>query len=92
MAQDFWASSGHALLERNSQGLRATPAWLARFITGPELTPPGEAGPGERRLHAQLAAEGRGSDVSRQPSASISSSSDSHSCMCPRRDSARRFE
>lgn len=57
MTQDFWASSGHALLERDEQGLRATPAWVARFLDGPELTPPAEAGPGERKLHARLVAE-----------------------------------
>ena len=54
MAQDFWASSGFALLERAEGGLLATPAWLARFTSRPELVPPDDAGPGERALHAML--------------------------------------
>lgn len=57
MAQDFWASSGYPLLARGDGGLVATPAWLARFTSRPELAPPGEAGPGERALHALLAAD-----------------------------------
>ncbi len=31
MSQDFWASSGYRDLERVPGGLKATPAWLARF-------------------------------------------------------------
>ena len=57
MAQDFWASSGFTSLERGAQGLRATPAWIGRFLSGPELDPPEEAGPAERGLHAQLLAD-----------------------------------
>jgi hypothetical protein len=59
MAQDFWASSGFRLLGRAEAGLRATRPWLARFIDGPELTPPPEAGPRERALHALMAADPR---------------------------------
>jgi hypothetical protein len=54
MAQDFWSSSGYAALERRDQGLRATPAWISRFLQGPELMPPAEAGAGERKLHERL--------------------------------------
>ena len=59
MAQDFWASSGFRLLGREETGLRPTRPWLARFIAGPELLPPPEAGPAERALHALLAADPR---------------------------------
>lgn len=61
MAQDFWASSGFGLLGRVQGGLRATRPWLARFIEGPELAPPADAGPGERALHALMAADPRAS-------------------------------
>ena len=54
MAQDFWASSGYPHLERAEAGLRPTAAWLARFLSGPELAPPDDAGPAETRLHARL--------------------------------------
>ena len=57
MAQDFWARSGFRLLDRSEEGLRATPAWLARFVDGPELAPPPEAGDRERELHRRLAAD-----------------------------------
>lgn len=56
MAQDFWASSGFAVLERGEAGLRPTPAWLARFLSRDELRPPDEAGVHERRLHERLTA------------------------------------
>jgi hypothetical protein len=59
VAQDFWASSGYGLLERGAEGLRPTDAWLARFLDREELRPPEEAGPGERELHARLAAAPR---------------------------------
>lgn len=57
MAQDFWASSGFSALERRGEGLVATPAWLGRFTTRPELEPPSDAGPGERALHARVTAD-----------------------------------
>lgn len=57
MAQEFWASSGYRELERVDGGLRATPAWLARFLTREELVPPPESGPQERLLHARLASD-----------------------------------
>jgi len=55
MAQDFWASSGFGLLGRESRGLVATDAWLARFAVREELEPPADAGAGERALHTLLA-------------------------------------
>jgi hypothetical protein len=61
MSQDFWASSGFHLLGRVDGGLRATRPWLARFVDGPELAPPPEAGPRERELHAMMAADPRAS-------------------------------
>ena len=60
MTQDFWASSGFRLLDRSPDGgLVATDAWFARYLEGPELLPPPDAGPGERNLHARLAAKPR---------------------------------
>jgi Family of unknown function (DUF6352) len=59
MAQDFWASSGFHLLERGPAGLVAGDEWLARFLEGDELRPPGDAGPRERELHALLARDVR---------------------------------
>jgi hypothetical protein len=57
VAQDFWASSGYRLLEHGAEGLVATDAWLARFLSREELAPPDDAGPHERSLHARLAAD-----------------------------------
>jgi hypothetical protein len=59
MPQDFWASSGFRLLGRVDGGLRPTRPWLARFVEGPELAPPPDAGPRERALHALMAADPR---------------------------------
>ncbi len=59
MAQDFWASSGYALLDRGPEGLVATDAWLAHFLAREELAPPEDAGPRERALHAQVSAAPR---------------------------------
>lgn len=60
MAQDFWASSGFALLARGEGGgLVASDAWLARFTGRDELLPPAGAGPRERAMHARLAADPR---------------------------------
>jgi Family of unknown function (DUF6352) len=61
MPQDFWASSGFALLGRGDAGLVASDAWLARFLDRDELKLPGDAGEHERELHALLAAEPRAS-------------------------------
>ena len=57
MAQDFWASSGYHDLVRTPQGLKATPAWVARLLGRDELMPPPEAGPRERAMHARLCAD-----------------------------------
>ncbi|HEX4331391.1 MAG TPA: DUF6352 family protein [Usitatibacter sp.] len=57
MPQDFWASSGYHELEKLPAGLRATPEWLARFLTRDELLPPPESGPHEQLLHARLAGD-----------------------------------
>lgn len=54
MPQDFWASSGFALLEQSAEGLVATDAWLARFAERPELLPPADAGPRELELHRRF--------------------------------------
>ena len=56
MAQDFWASSGYAQLLKTPAGLVATDAWLAAFLDREELSPPDEAGPRERAMHARLRA------------------------------------
>jgi hypothetical protein len=61
VAQDFWASSGYALLAKREEGLVATDAWLARFLARDELRPPLEAGPRERALHARLSSDPRAS-------------------------------
>jgi hypothetical protein len=54
LAQDFWASSGYRELERVPGGLKATPAWLARFLAREELAPAEESGAHERLVHARL--------------------------------------
>ena len=59
MAQDFWASSGYRLLERDERGLHVTDAWLAHQLAREELVPPDEAGPVERALHTRLIAAPR---------------------------------
>ena len=61
MAQDFWASSGYALLERAAGGLRVTDAWIARFLAREELAPPLDAGAAEKALHAKVLGEPRAS-------------------------------
>jgi len=59
VAQDFWASSGYRLLERDAGGLHVSDAWLAHQLAREELVPPDEAGPVERALHARLIAAPR---------------------------------
>jgi hypothetical protein len=52
---DFWLSSGHILLERGDHGgLVLTDEFLKAYLARPELLPPDEACPAERRLHASL--------------------------------------
>jgi hypothetical protein len=55
VAQDFWASSGYRELAPTAEGwLAPTDAWLRRILAREELTPPQDAGPRERALHARL--------------------------------------
>ena len=52
---DFWPSSGFHLLQRNPRGwLVPTDAWLARFLTRPELALADESCAAERALHQEL--------------------------------------
>ncbi len=61
-ARDFWLSSGHHLLDRNASGwLVATDEFIKAYFARPELTPPADACPAERALHARLLADPRGS-------------------------------
>jgi hypothetical protein len=53
--RDFWLSSGHILLERGDHGgLMLTDEFLKAYLARPELLPPEDACPAERRLHASL--------------------------------------
>ena len=57
---DFWISCGHHLLDRNdSGGLAVTDEFLKAYFARPELMPPEDACPVERRLHRELLAEPR---------------------------------
>jgi hypothetical protein len=57
---DFWLSCGHHLLDRDRDGgLLLTDEFLKVYLARPELAPPPEACPVERRLHAALLAEPR---------------------------------
>lgn len=56
--RDFWLSSGHHLLDRDSGGgLVLTPAFLKAYFARPELTPPADADIVERTLHTALLAD-----------------------------------
>jgi hypothetical protein len=53
--RDFWLSSGHHLLDRNSEGrLLVTDEFLKAYLARPELVPPPEACDAERGLHDAL--------------------------------------
>jgi hypothetical protein len=55
VAQDFWASSGYHDLTRTAEGwLAPGDGWLRRFLAREELTPPDDAGPREKAMHARL--------------------------------------
>lgn len=55
---DFWIACGHHLLDRDEGGgLRVTDEFLKAYFARPELMPPDDACPVERRLHRQLLAE-----------------------------------
>ncbi|MBR0710921.1 DUF6352 family protein [Bradyrhizobium liaoningense] len=57
---DFWIACGHHLLDRNeSGGLCVTDEFLKAYFARPELIPPDEACPVERRLHRALLAAPR---------------------------------
>ncbi|MEH2487657.1 DUF6352 family protein [Bradyrhizobium sp. AZCC 2230] len=58
--KDFWIACGHHLLDRDaSGGLRATDEFLKAYFSRPELMPPDDACPVERRLHRELLADPR---------------------------------
>ena len=58
--KDFWIASGHHLLYREAGGgLRATDEFLKAYFARPELIPPENACPVERRLHRELLADPR---------------------------------
>ncbi|MBR0816672.1 DUF6352 family protein [Bradyrhizobium liaoningense] len=57
---DFWITCGHHLLDRDeSGGLCVTDEFLKAYFARPELMPPDDACPLERRLHRQLLANPR---------------------------------
>ena len=64
---DFWIACGHHLLDREAGGgLCVTDEFLKVYFVRPELIPPDEACPVERRLHRELLAAPRravGADV-----------------------------
>ncbi|WP_445221460.1 DUF6352 family protein [Bradyrhizobium sp. Pa8] len=57
---DFWIACGHHLLDRDaSGGLCVTDEFLKAYFARPELMPPDDACPVERRLHRELLANPR---------------------------------
>lgn len=57
---DFWIACGHHLLDRDeSGGLRVTDEFLKAYFARPELMPPDDACPLERRVHRELLATPR---------------------------------
>ena len=58
--KDFWIACGHHLLDRNASGrLVVTDEFLKAYFARPELMPPEDACPVERRLHRELLANPR---------------------------------
>jgi hypothetical protein len=58
--RDFWRSCGHHLLDRDCDGrLLVTDEFLKAYLARPELVPPPEACPPERRLHGALLSDPR---------------------------------
>jgi hypothetical protein len=58
--KDFWIACGHHLLDRDeSGGLCVTDEFLKAYFARPELMPPDDACPVERRLHRELLANPR---------------------------------
>jgi len=57
---DFWIACGHHLLDRDeSGGLCVTDEFLKAYFVRPELMPPKDACPVERRLHREMLADPR---------------------------------
>lgn len=57
---DFWISSGHHLLDRDTHGhLLVSDDFLKALLARPEIVPPEEACPDERALHGRLLAAPR---------------------------------
>ncbi|MBR0776577.1 hypothetical protein JQ625_17205 [Bradyrhizobium diazoefficiens] len=57
---DFWIACGHHLLDRDEGGgLCVTDDFLKAYFARPELMPPDDACPVERRLHRELLADPR---------------------------------
>lgn len=57
---DFWIACGHHLLDRDEGGgLCVTDEFLKAYFVRPELMPPDDACPIERRLHRELLADPR---------------------------------
>ena len=57
---DFWLSCGHHFLDRDDGGgYVVTDDFLKVYLARPELLPPGEACPAERRLYSALLADPR---------------------------------
>ena len=53
--RDFWLACGHHLLDRDAAGhLLVTDEFLKAYLARPELVPPPEACPAERKLHSAL--------------------------------------
>lgn len=58
--KDFWHSCGHHLTDRDAGGgLLVTDELLKAYLARPELNPPADACPSERRLHGALLADPR---------------------------------
>jgi hypothetical protein len=58
--RDFWLACGHALTDRDADGLLVvTDALLKAYLARPELLPPADACAAERALHAALLAAPR---------------------------------
>jgi len=68
--RDFWITCGHHLLDRDaSGGLVVTDEFLKAYFVRPELTPPDDACPVERRLHQALLADPRRTVVAEEVAA-----------------------
>ncbi len=58
--REFWLTSGHLMLDRDAGGgLVMSDDLLKVYFMRPELAPPDDAGPGERKLHATLMTDPR---------------------------------